>query len=75
MSIELIGGIISLILALVGGGVGWSQVRKHGEAKREIEVLRDQIETLEQALRIRAAANPTLEQLRVSKEPDPRSAA
>ena len=75
MSIELIGGVISLILALVGGGVGWSQVRKHGESKREIEVLRDQIETLEQALRIRASANPTLDQLRVSEEPDPRSAA
>ena len=68
MSIELIGGIISLVLALVGGGVGWSQVRKHGEAKREIEVLRDQIETLEQALRIRAAADPVLSDLRVPEK-------
>ncbi len=34
MSIELIGGIVALVLALVGGGVGWSQIRKHG---RELE--------------------------------------
>ena len=34
MSWELIAGAVSLILALVGGGVGWSQVKKHG---REVE--------------------------------------
>ena len=56
MSIELIGGIISLVLALVGGGVGWSQVRKHGEAKREIKQLRAEIKALE--FEIMALVNP-----------------
>jgi len=33
MNIELIGGIVALVLALIGGGVGWSEVRKHGQEK------------------------------------------
>ena len=71
MSIELIGGIVALVLALVGGGVGWSQVRKHGEMKREVETLREAVDTLEQALRIRAAADPTFDQLRVPEDDPP----
>lgn len=33
MSIELAAGIVALILALVGGGVGWRQIRRHGREK------------------------------------------
>ncbi len=42
MSIELIGGAIALILALVGGGVGWSQVRKHGRVLEERDEAREE---------------------------------
>jgi hypothetical protein len=56
VSTELIAGIVALILSLVGGGVGWSQVRKHGEAKREIKQLRAEIKALE--FEIMSLVNP-----------------
>ncbi len=57
MSLELIAGLVTLILALVGGGVGWNQVRKHGaertrrkQAEGALDVAKAQIEVLMEAL-------------------------
>ncbi len=34
MSATIVAGIVALVVLLVGGGVGWSQIKKHG-AERE----------------------------------------
>jgi len=35
MSIEVVVGIVAIVLGLIGGGVGWSRIEKHGAAKSE----------------------------------------
>jgi hypothetical protein len=45
VSIEWVGGLVALILGLVGGGVGWSQVKKHGkevQKRKQAEGERDE---------------------------------
>lgn len=66
--IEVIVGAVLLILALVGGGVGWSQIRKHGEVRREREELEKRISEMEAAMAHVLEPDPTLDELdRVSK--------
>ena len=66
--IEVIVGTVLLILALVGGGVGWSQIRKHGEVRREREELERKLTEFEKAMGHVLSSDPTLDELdRVSK--------
>jgi len=36
VSAELIGGLVALIVALVGGSIGWQQIGEHGEKRAEL---------------------------------------
>lgn len=42
MTIELVMGIVALVVALVGGGVGWKRIQDHGaETERRKQAERD----------------------------------
>ena len=51
MIAELAPWAIGLALTLIGGGVGWSQIQRHGEAKEERDVARKEAEKLRAVVR------------------------
>lgn len=64
MTAELVAGLVALIVALVGGSVGWQEIKDHGaetERRKQAEVRADHAEaTLKHRSRARATRDEWL---------------